>query len=125
MLLALLISVQSNQEEVLTEDGKIRKVVLRKGSGRRPTKNQEVLIHYTGSLKGGQVFDSSLQHGPFHFGIGSGVIPGWSIGVASMQVGEKSNFSIDYDYGYGAKGYPPVIPAKSNLNFEIDLLSIE
>jgi FKBP-type peptidyl-prolyl cis-trans isomerase len=125
MIIAFLLAVRLGKEQYLTKDGKVSKVVLRKGTGRRPTSDQGVLIHYTGSLKDGKIFDSSYERGPFHFRIGNGVISGWSIGVASMQVGEKSNFSIEYDYGYGAIGYPPVIPAKSKLSFEIELLSIE
>jgi FKBP-type peptidyl-prolyl cis-trans isomerase len=108
----------------LTSDGKVTKKILREGSGRRPEENEKVIIHYTGSLTDGTVFDSSRNRTPFQFTIGRGVISGWSIGVRSMTLGELSNFTIGHDYGYGAKGYPPVIPAEATLNFEIELLAI-
>jgi FKBP-type peptidyl-prolyl cis-trans isomerase len=83
------------------------------------------VIHYTGCLADGTVFDSSRNRREFTFTLGKGVIPGWSIGVGSMKVGELSNFTIDYAYGYGERGYPPVIPAKATLNFEIELLGLD
>jgi FKBP-type peptidyl-prolyl cis-trans isomerase len=109
---------------VLTDDGKVKKTVVRDGNGPKPTETQSALIHYTGFLEDGTVFDSSRGRSPFQFKIGLGVIRGWSIGVKSMSVGEISNFTVDYDYGYGERGYPPVIPAKAPLSFQIELLSV-
>lgn len=42
-----------------------------------------------------------------------------------MSLGEKAELKITYDYAYGEKGYPPVIPARSNLTFEVELLQIK
>jgi FKBP-type peptidyl-prolyl cis-trans isomerase len=85
----------------------------------------KVAVHYTGKLADGSKFDSSVDRGtPFEFTIGQGVIEGWSKGVATMKVGEKSTFTIGYEYGYGASGKPPRIPAKATLIFEIELLKI-
>jgi FKBP-type peptidyl-prolyl cis-trans isomerase len=108
----------------LTKDGKVTKVLIRDGYGRSPQENDKAVIHYTGYLSDGTSFDSSRGRQGFHFTIGKSVIRGWSIGVQSMRVGEVSNFTIDYDYGYGETGYPPIIPAKSQLQFEIELLDI-
>jgi FKBP-type peptidyl-prolyl cis-trans isomerase len=109
----------------LTPDGKLLKTVIREGDGARPRSDQGVVIHYSGYLADGTLFDSSRHRREFTFTLGKGVIPGWSIGVGSMKVGELSNFSIDYPYGYGEHGYPPVIPAKAKLLFEIELLGLD
>lgn len=42
-----------------------------------------------------------------------------------MSLGEKAILNITYDYAYGERGYPPIIPARSNLTFEVELLEIK
>mmetsp|Transcript_20835 Transcript_20835/g.35679 ORF Transcript_20835/g.35679 Transcript_20835/m.35679 type:complete len:127 (-) Transcript_20835:31-411(-) len=93
----------------------------------RKSKNGDTLsMHYTGKLVDGSVFDSSRTRGtPFTFQIGSGrVIKGWEQGLLDMCVGEKRTLIIPPEMGYGARGYPPVIPANSVLIFETELLGI-
>jgi FKBP-type peptidyl-prolyl cis-trans isomerase len=124
MLLLVFVPVLLASPLSLTPDGKIKKTILRKGTGRTPTDKENVVIHYTGALANGTIFDSSRSKKPFQFTIGLGVISGWSIGVKSMRTGEIANFSIEYQYAYGERGYPPVIPPKSKLTFEIELLAI-
>jgi FKBP-type peptidyl-prolyl cis-trans isomerase len=121
---AVVVSTVRGQGVPLTQDGKVKKVLIRDGYGRSPRENDRAVIHYTGYLSDGTAFDSSRSRQGFQFTVGKGVILGWSIGVQSMHVGELSNFTIDYDYGYGDLGYPPVVPAKSQLKFEIELLDI-
>lgn len=41
-----------------------------------------------------------------------------------MSLGEKAKLSISYDYAYGERGFPPVIPPKSDLFFDVELLKI-
>jgi FKBP-type peptidyl-prolyl cis-trans isomerase len=41
-----------------------------------------------------------------------------------MSLGEKAVLQITPDYGYGARGYPPVIPENAHLTFEVELLKI-
>ena len=50
------------------------------------------------------------------------VIRGWEIGIASMQVGERAEFTIGPAYAYGARGQPPKIPEDATLVFKIELL---
>jgi FKBP-type peptidyl-prolyl cis-trans isomerase len=108
----------------LTADGQVKKILVREGDGQVPGPDQGVVIHYNGFLEDGTLFDSSRKRSEFTFRLGQGVIPGWSIGVGSMRVGELSNFTIGYEYGYGERGYPPVVPAKADLHFEIELLGL-
>ena len=49
-----------------------------------------VLIHYTGKLEDGTVFDSSRDRDPLQFSIGGGqVIPGFEAAVVGMAPGES------------------------------------
>jgi FK506-binding protein 1 len=41
-----------------------------------------------------------------------------------MSLGEKAKLHISFDYAYGDRGFPPVIPAKADLIFEVELLKI-
>jgi len=96
------------------------------GEGAPAESGKTVSVHYTGTLPDGSKFDSSLDRGrPFEFTLGQGrVIKGWEQGVLGMKVGGKRKLEIPPDLGYGARGFPPVIPANSTLHFEIELLGV-
>lgn len=100
---------------------------LVKGNGETPRPGEKVVVHYTGWLEDGKKFDSSLDSGkPFEFVLGFGqVIQGWDEGIASMQVGGKRKLIIPSKLGYGAQGYPGVIPPNAPLTFEVELLGIK
>ncbi|KAL7900371.1 hypothetical protein HDV63DRAFT_402701 [Trichoderma sp. SZMC 28014] len=108
---------------------------LEEGSGPSPQKGQTVVMGYTGWLKDtsqpenkGKQFDSSYTRGPEGFttkiGVGQ-VIKGWDEGVVQMKLGGKARLDISNDYGYGARGYPPVIPPSSDLIFDVHLIEIK
>jgi peptidylprolyl isomerase len=96
------------------------------GNGAEATAGKNVSVHYTGRLTNGSKFDSSLDRGrPFTFKLGAGmVIQGWDQGVAGMKVGGKRTLTIPPELGYGAGGFPPVIPPNSTLVFDVELLDV-
>jgi FKBP-type peptidyl-prolyl cis-trans isomerase len=96
------------------------------GTGAEAKKGQKVSVHYVGTLTSGKKFDSSRDRGaPFDFLLGAGqVIQGWDQGVAGMKVGGLRKLTIPPEMGYGAMGYPPVIPGNSTLVFEVELLGV-
>ena len=104
----------------------VTREVLIQGNGVTPKAGDKVTVHYVGTLTSGKKFDSSRDRSePFVFNLGKGqVIRGWDEGVAQMSIGEKANLTCTPDYAYGARGYPPVIPANSTLVFEVELLKI-
>lgn len=97
------------------------------GDGVEAVAGKSVAVHYTGTLEDGSKFDSSRDRGePFRFALGSGsVIQGWDQGVAGMKVGGKRRLEIPPELGYGAGGFPPVIPPNATLFFDIELLGVE
>ena len=107
-----------------TESG-LKYVVTEAGTGtEKPAKGQSVTAHYTGYLLDGSKFDSSVDRNqPFVFAVGAGmVIKGWDEAFSDMVKGEKRTLIIPPELGYGANGYPPVIPASATLIFDVELL---
>ncbi|KAI1798423.1 peptidyl-prolyl cis-trans isomerase [Ganoderma leucocontextum] len=101
--------------------------VITPGDGQNfPRKGDRVTIHYVGTLLDGKKFDSSRDRGtPFETEIGVGkVIKGWDEGVPQLSVGTKAVLTATPDYAYGVRGFPPVIPPNSTLQFEVELLRI-
>jgi peptidylprolyl isomerase len=69
---------------------------------RQAKTNDLVKVHYTGSLKDGTVFDSSLDRQPLEFKIGHGVIiPGFENGIIGMNEGDTKLISIPPEEAYG------------------------
>lgn len=111
---------------VTTKSG-LKYQVYKKGKGKAAKDGQHVWVHYTGVLENGSKFDSSLDRGqPIDFKLGSGaVIKGWDEGIAGMQEGEQRKLTIPSELGYGAGGYPPIIPPNATLIFDVELVKVQ
>jgi peptidylprolyl isomerase len=63
-----------------------------------------VRVHYTGTLDDGTQFDSSAEHEPLEFALGSGqVISGFEKAVEGMMVGETKSVRIPAEQAYGSR----------------------
>ena len=61
-----------------------------------------MVLHYTGTLADGSVFDSSRERSPMEVRIGAGqIIPGFESGIMGMEVGESRTFTIAPENAYG------------------------
>jgi peptidylprolyl isomerase len=103
---------------------------IKLGTGTLAESGKLYKVQYTGWLASdGKKFDSSYDHPggqPFSFPQGRGrVIPGWDQGFEGMKIGGKRRLFIPYQLAYGATGRPPVIPAKADLIFDIELVSVD
>ncbi|MFD7308899.1 FKBP-type peptidyl-prolyl cis-trans isomerase [Promicromonospora sp. NPDC059942] len=94
---------------------------LVEGDGAEVTKDQTVTVQYAGCLLDGTSFDSSWSRGtPTSFPL-SGVIPGWTNGIAGQKVGSQVLLVVPADQGYGDQENG-AIPANSTLVFVVDIL---
>jgi len=111
------------REGVATLDSGLQYEVLVDGNGSIPTRNDEVKVHYHGTLVDGEVFDSSVERGePSTFGV-TGVIKGWTEALLLMKVGSKWKLAIPSDLAYGETG-SGAIGINEVLVFEVELLGI-
>jgi FKBP-type peptidyl-prolyl cis-trans isomerase len=108
---------------VVTASG-LQYKVISEGDGAKPTVNDTVRVHYTGTLLNGTEFDSSVRRGqPAEFGVGQ-VIPGWTEALQLMNVGSKYQLFIPSDLAYGDRGAGQLIGPGAMLAFEVELLDI-
>lgn len=84
------------------------------------------VMHYTGWLTTGKLFDSSKKTGrPLdQYPLGQ-LIKGWQKGVPGMKVGGVRRLLIPSDLGYGQRGSPPDIPGGATLVFEMHLVGFK
>jgi len=113
-------------DKAVTTDSGLQYEDLAVGEGDDAKVDSLVSVHYTGWLQDGTIFDSSRQRDqPVQFTCGARlVIPGWEEGVLGMKPGGKRILVVPPDLGYGANGFPPVIPPNASLVFEIELESV-
>lgn len=63
-----------------------------------------VIVHYTGTLDDGNVFDSSREREPLEFTIGNGqLIRGFEDAVTGMTVGDVKTVKISASEAYGER----------------------
>jgi FKBP-type peptidyl-prolyl cis-trans isomerase FklB len=110
--------------EVTTTASGLQYEVLAEGAGESPAASDQVVVHYTGKLIDGTVFDSSVERGePATFGV-TQVIPGWVEALQMMKPGAKWRVFIPSNLAYGPQGAGGVIGPNATLIFDVELLSV-
>ena len=115
--------VNGEREGVTTTESGLQYEVVEAGDGPTPGPEDQVTLHYRGTLPDGTEFDSSHDNGePATFGLGN-MIPGFAEGLQLMSVGSTYRLFVPPELGYGTRATGP-IPANSALTFEVELLEI-
>lgn len=112
----------------LHEVAPLRYRVLASGpaDGARPSRNDVVVVRYTGRFQDGKVFDSSKDQpgGTVTFPVGR-LIPGWVVALQLMRPGDHWELIVPPEMAYGATGAGGgVIPPNATLVFDMELVSI-
>ena len=120
------------QSDTITLASGLRYIVLKEGKGGTVSKGDKVLVHYTGRLANGFVFDTSEDEKPLKFNAGIGkVIKGWDEMLLLMRVGEEVEVIIPAELAYGERGVPNrdgesfLIPPGATLYFKMRLMKVD
>lgn len=125
VLLALACAACAADEAgMITTDSGLQYEVLREGDGPTPTIDDQVVVHYRGTLTDGSQFDASYDRGePNTFPV-NGLIEGFSEALQMMSVGSHVRVTIPPELAYGEAGAGSAIGPNATLIFEIELLEI-
>jgi len=109
---------------VVTLPSGLQYQIIKEGTGPKPSIDDQVKVHYHGTLIDGTVFDSSVERGqPITLGL-KNVIPGWTEALQLMPVGSKWKLFIPSELAYGDNPAGPTIKEGSTLIFDVELLEI-
>lgn len=102
-------------------------IVTKKGEGAQLKAGDMVVVHYTGLLTNGAVFDSSVGRGePLSFQLGAGrVIKGWDEGLQKLHIGDHAILIIPSAIAYGSEGAGGVIPPDATLVFMVEIVGVK
>jgi FKBP-type peptidyl-prolyl cis-trans isomerase len=105
----------------------LNKEILVAGTGAEVAATDSINASYFGWTSDGKIFDSSKkkdsENAPVTFPL-SGVIKGWTDGLAGQRVGSTIKLSIPADQAYGSAG-SGIIPANAPLQFIVVINSVE
>lgn len=112
------------KDQVVTDESGLEYVIHEEGTGPIAQVGENVSAHYYGVLKSdGSKFDTSFDRGmPFTFTLGQrAAIDGWDVAFQKLPSGTKATLFVPYNMAYGESGRPPLIPAKSDLVFYVEV----
>ncbi|XP_071952949.1 uncharacterized protein [Antedon mediterranea] len=88
-----------------------------------------VLIHYTGRLEDGTVFETSRVNEdsePIEFPLGlQEVVKGWDYGMVDMCTGEKRRLTVPSSLAYGEQGKDGKVAPGATVIFDVEMIEFK
>ena len=104
----------------------LRYLIYEEGDGLPAKKGMLATISFTIKVITGDMVYSSQEEGSLTFIVGKGeVISGLEEGILLLNVGDKAKFIIPSHLAYGLVGDGNLIPAKTTLIYDIELLNLK
>jgi len=117
--------IDIDKEIVVTNSG-LQYVEFRVGEGESPKKDETILVHYSGFLDDGTLFDTTYFKGvPLGFKFDEHLLEGWIEGISTMKPGGQRKLIIPPHLGYGNQGFRRTIPPNATLIYDITLIRVE
>jgi len=133
--------INKAHQQAITLPSGVAIYVFEKGNSGKPVEGTEIFIDYAGYLPDGSLFDSGIEEIatkfnkfdarrkaanayapiPFTYGNKTGMIPGFIEGIENLNYGDKALVFIPSNLGYGDRAVGNVIPANSDLIFEMHI----
>lgn len=140
-----LTEIKHQKEQAKELSNGVKVFVLNDSNGKKPKNDPQSLVNvnYAGYLTDGTLFDSNIKEVaekfgkydvkrdrnrgyvsfPMPYSDEAELISGFKIALLSMKIGDKVRVFIPSAQGYGESGIPNVIPANSDLIFDIEIVS--
>src|ERR1051326_7685907 len=101
----------------------VKYITIEKGKGEKLKEGDIVTVRYSGYMPDGKMFDSSVERGDsLKYNLGKG-LKGLDEGIEHMMVGGKARIVVPYMLAWGEQGRPGLIPPKTDVIFDIELLN--
>jgi len=100
-------------------------IIVKNGSGARPSLKDSIVINAIGLFPDGTVFEDTFKKKQPITTLTGTLIPGLNEAVQLMTEGSTWRIFIPSSLAYGPAGIPGVIPANSALVFDISLMEIK
>ena len=103
----------------------VKYITVMKGKGPKIQDGDVVTMQFSGYLPDGKCWETSVEKGdPIKYMIGKG-LKGLDEGLMQMSKGEKSRIIIPYALAFGEQGRPGLIPAKTDIIFDVEVIDFK
>lgn len=115
----------SGKDTITTKSG-LKYVIVKKTDGEKVVPGDTVILDYVVYFPDGKILESTYERNDSLIIVAGKpmMIPGIMEAVELLRKGEKARFIIPYKLAFGEAGRPPVIPAKTDLIFDVYLRNI-
>ena len=122
---AKMLAANGKKADVVTTESGLQYMIVREGTGVKPTERDTVEVNYEGKNLAGKVFDSSYERGTTVTFPLNGVIKGWTEGMQYVGEGGEIMLWIPAELAYGDRNVGADIGPNEALTFKVELVSVK